>query len=274
MSTFWGEVIDDGAVVRYGRVPMTSDSLPITDHITQYGNRCGHNKLAPRYFVAPLNHKKRKPFLEKLGGRLIEAYVDPLKYGIARLFWHRDKINKRGGYRKVRSERIEALTTRLGRCIIHTVNLATLTLGHYVKAIKRFHYYGYEYLAKQVGASYSQIRRAMRHLIEAGYITVLPPKKERLANGKFVSLSAPIIQVSPQLFYDLGVEQSELMFHMERARAELAKEEKKAARVKMPETQQPETNQLTNNPPKPSAAFKQAIAEITAKLCRRYKPPE
>lgn len=200
--------------------------------ITLLGNRCGHDPRNPRFYAPPSHHKKRKPFLDKAAHRIAEAYHDPLKFDIAPLFFHTNKINKRGGYRKKRSEIMEAITNRVGRYILHHVSLATMILGWYVKELNTYHNMSYKSIAAGVGISESQLERVMTTFIAAGYIHV-EQRHEHVGNGKFKHLT-PIIRVSPQLFIDLGFDKAELKFHVERAKEELDKQMAKAQRNAKP----------------------------------------
>jgi hypothetical protein len=201
-------------------------------NIYAHGNKCGHNPLLPRHYSPPIDHKRRKPFLEKAGARIGEAFDEILKYDIAHLFYHSDKIKKSGGYRQVRSDKREALTTRVGRCILHHVNLGAMVLGFFVVKRNDFHYFDYSYIAKEVGASLSQVKRAMATYIKAGYIEV-EQRKVRGFDGKAKSI-APIIRVNERLLIDLGFDPVEVRFHVERGEKALAKDKAKASREAKP----------------------------------------
>jgi hypothetical protein len=184
-----------------------------------------HSAAKVQVYRAPISHKKRLPILEKAGELIVDAFFNPFEYDISHLFWHRDKINKRGGYRKVRREQRESMTCKVGRYIMHYVNLATQTLGYFAKSNNEFHYYGYEHIAKELGANLSQIKRTMARFIKAGYVEVTPRKKMR-SDGSWESLS-PVIKISLRLFYDLGFDKNAIMFHIERAAERLEKEKRK-----------------------------------------------
>lgn len=200
--------------------------------ITLFGNGCGHIPSNPRYYEPPTHHKKRKPFLDKAAQRIADAYSNPLDYDIAHLFYHRDKVNKLGGYRKRRSESLEALTARVGRYILHHVNLATMSLGWYMEQSKSFYYVGYTKISEAVGVTISQLKRVMAIFIAAGYIKVTQRSRKPYKRGR--DLKVPVIEVSPQLFVDLGFERGETMFHIERGQKELRKKVEKAEREQKP----------------------------------------
>lgn len=253
-----------GADTSFGVKSRIAEISLLNNTTKNQGNRCGHDPYKPRYYVAPAHHKKRKPFLDKAANLIAEAYNDRLRFDIAHLFYHKDKLNKNGGYRKVRSEKVESLTTRVGRCILHHVNLGSMTLGFFAKELGDFFYFSYEYIAKQIGAALSQVKRAMAVFISAGYIEVTKRHK-RLPNGNFIALT-PIIKINPKLFIDLGFDQKEVMFHIERAEKELEKEQKKVEYKK--ETQNPKLFQK-----KISKVAENALKEIMQNLAIRKKPP-
>lgn len=193
---------------------------PLPGVVSTYGDMCplasivsanrNHNQES---YNPPDHHKRRIPFLEKAKVLIEDALSNPFDYALAHLFWHKDKLNKRGGYRKVRSERRTSITLRIGQFIMHHVSLAMFTLGYYKHG--KFHYYGYEAIAKAISINISEVKRTMAHFINAGYVMVEQRKKMR-PDGSYES-KTPIIHISKQLFIDLGIDIQHLMFHVERA---------------------------------------------------------
>lgn len=208
------------------------DIVPALSHGRQQPNAFGHCRENPRLFKQPLQHKNRPPIFKAATTNLMKAYFDPLSFDIGHIFWHKDKANKDGSYRKVRSERCEALTTRIGHCIIHHVNLATMTLGYFNKHLKSFVYYDYEYIEKVTGCSYSAVERTMRHLIKLGYIEV-SQRKEKQPDGSWKSLS-PIIKINSRFFLDLNIDQKIIAFYVEQSKKDLEKEKQKAEQKQKP----------------------------------------
>lgn len=191
----------DGSASTYG------DTNPLAAIVSVNRN---HNQGS---YNPPNHHKRRIPFLEKAKTLIEDALNNPFDYDIGHLFWHRDKFNKRGGRRKVRSERRRSMTLRIGQFIMHHVNLATLSMGYYVQG--KFVSYGYESMAKAIGINLSEVKRTMAHFINAGYVRVEQRKKMN-PDGSYES-QTPLIHISKQLFIDLGIEIKQLMFHVERA---------------------------------------------------------
>ncbi|HEY9535899.1 MAG TPA: hypothetical protein VIQ77_15285 [Mucilaginibacter sp.] len=177
------------------------------------------NQAICRFYVPPAHHKKRIPFLEKAGELIADALNNPFDYALGHIFWHRDKLNKDGSYRKVRRERRESMTVLIGRFIMHSVNLATMTLGF--PSGKNFHHYDYEGIAKAVGINLSEVKRTMARFIQAGYVKVEPVREKRM-DGSYRS-KHPIIRISERLFYDLGFDKHVILFHVERAKKALTK---------------------------------------------------
>ncbi len=212
-------------------------------------------------YIPPAHHKRRIPFLEKAGQLITDALNNPFDYDIGHIFWHKDKINKCGGYRKVRSEQRRSLTLKVGRFIIHHVNLATQSLGHFVREKNDFHYYDYAYIAKMTKMNLCQLKRTMARFIREGYISI-EQRRKRLIDGTYRSLS-PIIRINPSLFIDLGFDEKQVMFHIELGQKKLDKEKTKASRNK-------EKKNLCFQPVrKQSDTAMKAISEIIQTLSKK-----
>jgi hypothetical protein len=217
-------------------------------------------------YVQPSHHKRRTPFLEKAKELITDALNNPFDYDLGHIFWHRDKPNKNGVYRKVRSEQRESMTLRVGRFIMHHVHVASLSLGHFVKELNDFHYYDYTYIAKTIGINLSQVKRTMARFIKAGYVSVEQRKKKRL-DGSYSSL-APIIRINIRLFYDLGIDKNIIKFHVERFTKRFDKEKNKAGRDKeqKPPLFEPPSSSNSKAQQKAMAEIRKALAGLTDKF--------
>jgi hypothetical protein len=237
-------------------ISFDGNILPTSD-VTNQEKLCG--TYNHKVYIPPSHHKRRVPILEKAGSLIIEAFKNPFDYPIGHIFWHKNKFKKDGSYRKVRLERRESLTLKLGRFITHHMNLATQALGFPTK--NGFHSYGFEAIAKATNMSYKQLQRTMALFIKEGYVEI-QKRKERRYNGSYRSLM-PIIKINLRFFIDLGIEQNVLMFHVERAEKSLNKEKTKHDRK---ENQKPKLFIPVN---KISKAAKEAMSEIMQTLGRK-----
>jgi hypothetical protein len=184
------------------------------------GNRCGHDIYIPTLANIPTKHKRRFPVLETAKENMLYAYTKPMRYMIGQLFFNPEKKNKDGSYRQLRSEIREAITCKVGQVILHYVNLANMALG-FILPNGAFSPYGVEFIAKIANANLSQVRRALEHFKSFGYIKIVE-RKYKTVDGLTRS-DTPIITVSPQLFIDLEIPESELIKHQAKQEGEYKK---------------------------------------------------
>ena len=169
--------------------------------------KTSHCRIIPRIFEMPEGWKERFPVLQQARDNLFCAYFDPLRFDIGRVFYNPDSLIKDKSYRKRRSEIREAITTRVGLCLIATVNLNFLIPGKMLPS-GVFSPYGVTALAKLAKCTISQTSRALKVYERFGYLTIKERKRE-LPNGKYISEDA-IIEVHPSFFIDLEISAKEL----------------------------------------------------------------
>ncbi len=185
------------------------------------GNKCGHDPLLPRVFEPPHHHVgKRPPIIEKAKRIIYDLFFNPLSaYLNSKIFYHTLKITKKDRYRKKRSEAREAVC-RVVAAMLHTFNIKNGVLGFPMPNGGMFHY-TLNYFAKAAKTSYHQVKAVFKALKEAGYAT-LTQRAEKLADGSIRAIN-PIIKLDHRIFYDLGIDQTEI-------RQALYKDEEKANR--------------------------------------------
>lgn len=178
------------------------------------GNRCGHDKMNPISFIAPTMHKRRPPLIEKAKRMLSGLYADPLSLDAGRLSFNPEKENRRGGYRKIRSEKRELTLNFAGQAMLHYLDLNTLQLGW--KTDKgNFIDIGFDTLNKKINeslsfnqphrkVSYESLRRAINIFESCGYIQI-ERVRIRLPNGEYRSLPSRI-KVNEIFFEHLGID--------------------------------------------------------------------
>lgn len=178
-----------------------------------FGNRCGHVPFSPTVTEFPKHHKRRFPALEQAKSNLLNAYHNPMRFPIGRMFYNSSSLNDDGSYRQRRSELREALTCRIGQVILHCVNLANMALGK-ILPNGTFSPFGLEYIAKIANTTKQRVKRALDLFIEFGYVTLIERKYVTL-NGLFRS-EMPIIGVLPSLFTDLEISPDDLARHQKK----------------------------------------------------------
>ena len=114
------------------------------------GNRCGHNpeQFATDRLALPKVKGGHLPsVLKKAIKRSAEFFTDPDV--MSRLGYHKNKLNKDGSYRQVRSENREAVVLVL-HAVLSAIDLASLRVGYY-KPDGTFRNYTCDELAARVG---------------------------------------------------------------------------------------------------------------------------
>ena len=185
------------------------------------GNKCGHDPLLPRIFEPPQHHSKKKPpIIEKAKRIIYDLFFNPLSaYLNSHIFYHTIKITKKDRYRQKRSEAREAVC-RVVAAMLHTFNLKNGILGFPMPEGGIF-YYSLNYFAKIAKTSYHQVKAVFKALKSAGYASITE-RVEKRADGSIRAIN-PIIKLSYNIFYDLGIDQNEI-------RQALYKDEEKAKR--------------------------------------------
>jgi hypothetical protein len=161
--------------------------------VQPFGNRCGHDPEAPRWFEPPEEHKPRPGILRKLGEKIRSYYDAPAKT--------LPSLNLANGKdRQQRSERREGCLGVLG-CLIHYLDLLTLRVG--IPQEGSFGGIGMERIAKLSGMGLRRVERATHDLVAAGIVTVHPIANEERP-GEFTGLPA-IRTISASLFAAFGL---------------------------------------------------------------------
>jgi hypothetical protein len=154
------------------------------------GNKIGHNPSKIRFYSKPSTQKRRFHVLEEANRRVKDALDHPFDYPM----FHGLMFHDNG--RSIRSERLEAELAMLLPAIYDTLNLCTMQLGHFLDD-GNFQHYCYKNLVARTGMSYWRVERNMRHLRDAGLITVQTVVVE--LNDGFKT-ERVIITASEQLF--------------------------------------------------------------------------
>ena len=180
------------------------------------GNRCGHNKNIPLFHLPPPEHKNRPKILRIAKQRLNNLYFHPLADLAGKISFNSDKINKRGGFRKVRSEMRNLVNNCIGDCLLHYLDLKTMYVG-FTNDKGRFIYFGVSFISKTIiknlraqktieTITYERVRKAIKAFEAAGYLHI-ETSKTVLPNGQYRSLPSRI-RVNRVLFSDLGIDES------------------------------------------------------------------
>lgn len=189
-----------------GNAVVTGQDASNADIICQQiltKNRCGHSKKSPRVFQAPDNHKRRFPPIEKAKRNFVLAYRHPLAFPIGKIFYNPDSQNKKGGFRRRRSEIREALTCRIGQVLFHYGNLANAALGTIDVRTGKFIPKGIGWLATKAGTSYSQARSALEIFANHHYIEVIE-RKIKQPDSTYKSIPS-IIAINKSFYHDLNI---------------------------------------------------------------------
>lgn len=157
-----------------------------------FGNKCGHQTDAPRFFAPPEKHAKRPEILRRIQLAIQNYYRKP---GTLPLL---NAAN--GSNRQQRSERREACIDLLG-CILHYTDLITLRVA-IPQANGSTAGLTMPYLANLSGLSERRAERAIHDLKAAGIITV-HPICIKLTDTIYKGMAA-IRAVSTHLFTALG----------------------------------------------------------------------
>jgi hypothetical protein len=175
------------------------------------GNKCGHERKNPRFFTPPSHHKTRIPQVERAKDRLADSYFHPQKYDVSKIYWHHDKITKRGYFRKMRSEQREALSHGVAQSLLHHLNFKTMQVGHFDFEKKKFIHYKLDLIKRTSKCSAHQVNKVIKRLKAFGYITVTQQRihPDDTYDGNFKSI-APIIAVTRSFLLDLGLTDAEI----------------------------------------------------------------
>lgn len=160
--------------------------------ILLFGNGCGHNPEAPRYFTPPEKHKLHPMIIRRTIEAACRYYVNP---GILPAL---NAVN--GSTRQQRSERREACVALLC-CLLHYTELVTLRVG-IPQADGSMKGLTVPYLAQLSGLDERRAERAFKDLKAAGIITV-HTICEKLDELSYKGVAA-IRTVSQHLFTALG----------------------------------------------------------------------
>lgn len=202
-----------------------------------FGNRCGHNPDAPRFFVTPEKHSNRPLILRRVIEAIQTYYRRPDTLPTL------NSANKSS--RQQRSERREACISLLA-CILHYTDLTTLRVA-IPQPNGTTAGLTMPYMAALAALGERRAERAIHDLKAAGIITV-HPICEKLDNARYKGLAA-IRTVSKQLFAALGLGRW------------LAHERRRAAERQAQKTEKRRRKELANvklamNAAKPKGSFK------------------
>lgn len=202
-----------------------------------FGNRCGHQPDAPRYFITPEKHANRPQILRRAQSAIQTYYRRPDTLPTL------NSANQSS--RQQRSERREACISLLA-CILHYTDLTTLRVA-IPQPNGTTAGLTMPYMATLAALGERRAERAVRDLKAAGIITV-HPICEKLANARYKGLAA-IRTVSKELFAALGLGRW------------LAHERRRAAERQAQKTEKRRRKELANvklamNAAKPKGSFK------------------
>lgn len=165
------------------------NNTTLTDEIKLSGNRCGHNRNAFRQYNPSKKHKKRPCFIQKTL-RLLDKL--PLNQ---------------------RSERREAILLVM-QCIITWTDLITLNFCNGKSLLSL------EFIAKETGIGLRRVKRAIKDLVSADYLTI-SERFKKLADGSHCGLIA-IKRLTAKFFAAVGIEKKTLRTEQDRAVARRA----------------------------------------------------
>lgn len=199
-----------------------------------------HDRFNPVRVPFPSHHKKRYPVIEISKANLSNLYFRPLEGLAGKLFYHANKTNKNGSYKKRRSSVRERITHNVGQLLLHYNNLDHMTLG-YKDSKGLFHASDVNLLYTKSGYSKKRVTEALKIFEMCGYIKI-KNHKTRLPNGEWRSEYAHI-EVSPTFYYDLGisdVQLDEYRFRFKKKEEKIAREESKKEYYKTQRTEKRE----------------------------------
>lgn len=160
------------------------------------GNRCGHNKLKPRFPSYPSDVKRRPHVIEELKRRIIECFEKRNKYeGLIPVFYHEGQENKTG--RKRRSEKTESVLFLVLYALAHDCHLNNMQFGQYLNN-NVFRNYNYNWIVKHTGCSLKRVQRAMIVLQTLGWVKV--EKIVKTLNDGHIVTDNVIITLSDTIF--------------------------------------------------------------------------
>jgi len=134
---------------------------PRKKRINEGGNFCFHDPVHPALEMAIDMPKNSYEVIKDACERLKQFYKSPSMFQSLNL--------ANGSSRKMRSERREAVV-RVSQTLIKFTELATLRVGQ--PTSQGFANYSYNVLVTHSGLSYSRVRRAMKDLQKAGFVSV------------------------------------------------------------------------------------------------------
>lgn len=166
--------------------PLESNDSPKVLNKLTFGNRCGHDRKKPN-FVSVINpHDKikfpnwnKKTDRDDLGSRRKPAVIYEIDKPLRLSFDYPRSLENLnfhdGSGRKVRSERREA-DIMVVQVIYHYTDFASLKFGYQPRSRTEafengFTYYDVKFICAKTGLSESRVKRSIRDLKAAGFIT-------------------------------------------------------------------------------------------------------
>lgn len=160
-----------------------------------FGNKCGHNRLSPKFYSRPQHYKRRFHVIEQALRVIPIALDDPFSFEMFHgLMFHESRLN--------RSERREAELRLLVPAIFDSVNLVNMQLGYFDNNGK-FINYTYDHFADVTQMGQSRVDRNMKHLQDYGLISV--QKILKTLNDGAVRTERVIITVNAKMFEMLNL---------------------------------------------------------------------
>lgn len=164
------------------------------------GNRCGHDPKNPRFFSEPSHHKNKPWLIKKLITRLIACFFNPNEWLVNLLV-----LNET--FKKKRTERLEAICC-VAQVLIYFTDFSSFCVGVPQKRGGQLSSLSLEVIAKHANISLKRVKRAMRDLIDAGYVESTRQIK-RHAEGVYESFPS-IKKLTREFFYHMGIKEKEL----------------------------------------------------------------
>jgi len=199
--------------------------VTVTSHI--FGNKCEHNPLKPRQFIAPASHKPRWDFLAKASRNLHHYYRNPTQWLYD--LWINRYIDNDNHYHQMRSERREAMVSIL-QVILHYLDISTLE----IKVVEEGSAFipTVEWLANKAGVTLKRAYRCLNDLRYAKYLSFGERWKSYADGTKFKGLAA-IKMVSKKLLIHLGISEKLLSARQKRKNNNVIRKEEPKALERM-----------------------------------------
>jgi DNA-binding transcriptional ArsR family regulator len=196
---------------------LTTPIAASTANKPHSGNKCGHIRQCPQFFVRPAEQKKTYSSLHIASEHLTEYYFQPVDNWLPNIHAIRDSK------RQQRSERREAISAMAGVMVNH-LDMATMKIMRVYKG--ELVEMSVKELAQKASLHLRRAERALKDLREAGYLE-LQYRVEHMPDGT-IKPKIAIKRLTALFFYHLGISFEKLRKECERARAQFKRFNKKA----------------------------------------------